>query len=59
MREGAPHWGWTDKLKAAALAFKTGLAFKVDWSDPFPGIIEECIKRAEENERKALEQGEQ
>lgn len=47
MREGLPRWGWTSKLKAAALAVTTGLAFVLDWDDPFPSMIEEAIRRSE------------
>lgn len=50
MRDNQQRWGWKDKIKAAALAVKTGLAFKLDPLDPFPSLIEEAIRRAEENE---------
>lgn len=62
MREGAPRWKWVDKLKAAANAAKTGLAFQVNWTDPFPGIIEQAINRAESKLRdkaNARKQGQQ
>ncbi len=55
MREGQGKWGWKDKLTAAANAVKTGLAFKLNWSDPFPGLIEEAIRRAAEREQGAAE----
>jgi hypothetical protein len=45
--EGAPKWRWTDKLKAAALAVKTGLAFKLNWANPYPDLVDEAIRRAE------------
>ena len=47
MRDGQGRWGWGEKFKAAALAAATGLAFKINWADPFPGLIEEAIRRAE------------
>lgn len=48
MRSGQERWKWKDKLAAAAKAVTTGLAFKLDWSDPFPSLIDEAIRRAEE-----------
>jgi len=52
MRDGQGRWGWKDKLKAAALAVTSGLAFKLDVTDPFPSLIDEAIRRAEENGQK-------
>lgn len=51
MREGVGRWGWSDRLKAAAMAVTSGLAFKLDVLDPFPSLIDEAIRRAEEQER--------
>jgi len=48
LRDGAPNWGWKDKIKAAANAFATGLAFKLDWTDPYPGLVVEAIRRSRE-----------
>ena len=48
MRDGQVCWGWAAKLKAAALAVANGLAFKLDWSDPFPGLVEEAIRASPE-----------
>ncbi len=53
MREGQSRWGWKDKLAAAAAAVKSGLAFKLNPLDPFPSLIDEAIRRAEERERQA------
>jgi hypothetical protein len=50
MREGVGRWGWSDRLKAAAMAVTSGLAFKLDVLDPFPSLIDEAIRRAEEQE---------
>ena len=50
MREGVGRWGWSDRLKAAANAVASGLAFKLNPIDPFPGLVEEAISRAERRE---------
>lgn len=47
LREGAKQFGWADRLGAAAKAVATGLAFKINWADPFPGLVELAIQRAE------------
>jgi hypothetical protein len=44
-------WGWAAHIKAAALAVKTGLAFKLDPLNPFPSLVREAINRAEFNQR--------
>jgi hypothetical protein len=49
-RAYASKYGWATKLKAAALAVKTGLAFRLNPLDPAPGIVDEAIRRAEEKE---------
>jgi hypothetical protein len=46
MRDGQQGWGWKDKLAAAAKAVTSGIAFQVNWSDPFPGLITLAIERA-------------
>lgn len=46
MRAGQGQWGWAAKLKAGVLAVTTGLAFRLDWSDPFPSLVDEAIRRA-------------
>ncbi len=53
MKAGYERWGWADRIKAAAAAVATGLAFKLCITDPFPGLIEEAIRRAEEKEAAA------
>lgn len=50
MREGQDRWKWTDKVKAAALAVRTGLVFKFSPTDPYPGLIREAIRLAQEKE---------
>jgi ADP-heptose:LPS heptosyltransferase len=47
MREGQDRFGWRDKLTAATRAVTTGLAFRLNPLDPFPGILDESIRRAE------------
>jgi hypothetical protein len=34
------------KLGIAWRSFTTGLAFKVDWTNPYPGLVDESIRRA-------------
>lgn len=53
MRDGQERWGWKERLKAAAKAVTSGLAFQLNPLDPFPGIIDECIRRADEKESDA------
>lgn len=53
MRDGQGRWGWKDKLLAAAMAVKTGLAFKLNPMDPFPALVEEAIRRAEVKQQAA------
>lgn len=51
LRDNAPRWGWADRVKAAANAVINGLAFKLNPLDPFPGVLDEAIRRAEEKEK--------
>lgn len=51
LREGQERWGWKDKMKAAAKAVQTGLAFKLNPLDPFPGLVDEAIRLAEASPR--------
>jgi glycosyltransferase involved in cell wall biosynthesis len=53
MRAGQEKWGWTEKLRAAANAVTSGLAFQLDVLDPFPSLIDEAIRRAEAQEAAA------
>jgi len=43
---------WATKFKAAAGAVMTGLAMKVNWTDPCPGILDEGIRIVREREAK-------
>lgn len=47
LREKTAESAWGLKLKAAAIALVNGLAFKLDWLDPSPGILDEAIRRFE------------
>ena len=53
MRAGQDKWGWTEKLRAAANAVTSGLALQLDWSDPFPSLIDQAIRQAALQEAKA------
>lgn len=41
-----------EQAKIAWKSVTTGLAFKVDWRDPFPGLVDEAIRLAAENGEK-------
>jgi hypothetical protein len=47
VEEGKERWGYAARIKAASKALLNGLAFKLNPFDPFPGLIEESIRRAE------------
>lgn len=51
LRDGQERWGWKNKLGAGLKAIASGLAFKLNWTDPFPGLVDECIHRAEQKEQ--------
>jgi hypothetical protein len=55
LKDGQARWGWKEKLAAATKAVTTGLAFKLNPLDPFPGIVEESICRAEKRAKEVLE----
>ena len=59
LREGAPRWGWADFLRAAGNAVLTGLAFSLNPVDPYPGLVDEAIRRAkltrERNQQNAVQ----
>lgn len=48
LRDGQSQFGWAAKLGAAARSVSSGLAFKLDWTDPFQGLVDEAIRRAED-----------
>jgi hypothetical protein len=39
-----------EKISVGWKSLTTGLAFKVDWTNPYPGLVTECIKRAKVKE---------
>jgi len=45
------NFGLTEKTVATLMAVKTGLAFKINWMDPFPDCVDIAIERAEAKER--------
>ena len=47
LRRAQARAGWVEKVKAAALAVASGLAFKLDPLDPAPGLLDEALRRAE------------
>lgn len=63
LEEKAEQWGWTilpskaagdgphlsikDKLAIGWRSLTTGIAFHVSWTDPYPGLVDEAIHRAE------------
>jgi hypothetical protein len=51
MKDNAKHYGWADKIGAMAGAVTAGIAFRIKWTDPWPGIVTEAINRAEAKER--------
>lgn len=52
MRENQKKYGAWDTAKAAMGAVAIGLALKLDWRDPIPGLVTEAIRLAEEDEAK-------
>lgn len=68
MRDGAASFGWSEPLRIKAEGAKAGLltkigwaigavrsgvAAKVNWLDPFPGLVTEAIERAEQKAKVA------
>jgi hypothetical protein len=51
IKAGQDRWSWSEKIKAAALSVKTGLAWKLNPTDPIPGLVKEAIRRAREKEK--------
>jgi len=46
LRGHAKKYGWIDKITAAAHAVATGLVFKLNPFDPYPGLLSEAIRLA-------------
>lgn len=51
LQDNRDKYGWGDKFRAAAGMVWSGLFAKVNWLDPFPGLVKEAIRRAEIKER--------
>jgi hypothetical protein len=51
LSEGQTRWGWAEKVAAAARAVKTGLAFRLDLSDPFRSLVDIAIRNAEKKQK--------
>ncbi len=64
LEESAESWGWnsfvtkqaenslslSDKLSIGWKSLTTGLAFKVNWSNPYPDLVRQAIDRAKEKQ---------
>lgn len=46
LKSRAHEFNFGEKAKAAVMALVTGLAFELNWLDPFPGLVDEAIRRA-------------
>ena len=55
IEEGAPRWGWADRVKAVALAVASGVAWSLSPTDPYGSLIDLAIDRAEAKERQRAE----
>lgn len=44
LRAKSKEYAWTDWASAAANAAVIGLALRLNWSDPFPGLIDLAIE---------------
>ena len=47
LREAYLKSSWLQRITAAGLALKTGLAFQINWIDPLPDLVDEAIKRSQ------------
>jgi hypothetical protein len=54
LRKEYEHASWVDRMRAAGNAALSGLAFKLDWSDPCPGLLDEAMRRTEAKESLCL-----
>lgn len=54
LRNRAAELGWVAKLKIAAAAIVSGMAFKLDPTNPSPGLLDEALRRAERKEKEAM-----
>jgi len=49
MRKNQKKYGWHTFLKAGVKALTTGMVFKVNPTDPLPGLLDLAIRKAEES----------
>lgn len=52
LREAYDTTTWLERRKSELAALATGLAFKINWLDPIPSLVDEAIRRAESNQPK-------
>lgn len=45
LRDGEVRWRWRGRLRHI-LRHATSLAFKVNWLDPYPGLVDEALRRS-------------
>jgi hypothetical protein len=50
LRQGYLEWGWRSRLIYASKAVLTGAIFKIQWPDPFPGLVDQAIRNAAKKE---------
>jgi len=48
--ESIKKFSFSEKLSIGWKSITTGLVFQINWLDPFPGLIQEAIKRAKDKE---------
>ena len=53
LSESASGVGWAAKLWTLPMAVKSGVALKVNWLDPIPGLVDMAIQQAEAKEKAA------
>ena len=46
LKKNAQKYTWGDVVKAAAKALTTGLAWRIDLTDPYGALLDEAIRRA-------------
>ena len=50
MEKNKVRYGWATYLRAGVNALLTGVAFKIDPRNPLPGLLDEAIRLAEEQQ---------
>jgi hypothetical protein len=54
LRSRAALFEWQEKAVAAVKAAASGLALRISWADPFPGLVDLVIHRAEQAASQSL-----